>query len=83
VRYTPTNRKLHEKLEIIDPLLCRCNANNEVSIIRPNHATATRTRKSQDKWIEISQRHIEGKSLRQLAKMYDVSHEAIRQIVKR
>lgn len=37
----------------------------------------------QERWVEVAQRHSNGESLRQLAKIYGVSHEAIRQVVKR
>ncbi len=37
----------------------------------------------QDQWAEVARRNALGESLRQLAKVYSVSYEAIRQTVKR
>jgi hypothetical protein len=34
-------------------------------------------------WAEVARRHAGGESLRQLAKLYRVSHEAVRQVLKR
>ena len=37
----------------------------------------------ESQWTEIAKRNADGESLRQLSKVYEVSYEAIRQIVKR
>ncbi len=37
----------------------------------------------EEQWEEVAQRHVNGESLRLLAKSYGVSHEAVRQVVKR
>jgi len=69
--------KLHEQQEIIDP------------IVPPPHRkgqgwyTVPRTQIPTDQWAEIAQQHANGQSLRQLAKLYGVSHEAVRQALKR
>jgi Mor family transcriptional regulator len=36
-----------------------------------------------EQWVEVVERNANGESLRHLAKVYGVSHEAVRQIVKR
>ncbi len=42
-----------------------------------------RTHLPQDKWQEIAHRNASGESLRQLAEIYGVSYEAIRQVIKK
>ena len=41
------------------------------------------TRIPEKQWEEVAQRHATGESLRRLAEFYGVSHEAVRQIVRR
>jgi Mor family transcriptional regulator len=37
----------------------------------------------EDQWKEVAWRHTKGESLRQLAKVYAVSYETVRQVLKR
>ena len=42
-----------------------------------------RTRIPGDRWEEVVQRYTNGESLRLLAKLYGISHEAVRQVLKK
>jgi Mor family transcriptional regulator len=41
------------------------------------------TRIPEEQWKEVARRNVAGASLRLLAKDYDVSHEAIRQVIRK
>ena len=76
ITYDFSYLKLYERQEIIDPL--------------PSAKPRLRSRYSvpmtqipQEQWAEIARRHADGESLRVLGRAYGVSHEAIRQIIKR
>jgi Mor family transcriptional regulator len=43
----------------------------------------SRTQIPEEQWEEVAQRNAKGESLRQLAKVYGVSYEAVRQVVKK
>lgn len=69
--------KLHEQQEILDPI---------PTLYQPvpqNRYSIPRTRIPKDKWSEVTRRNAEGFRLRQLAEVYGVSYEAVRQLVKR
>ncbi len=48
----------------------------------PNRYSLSRTSVAQCYWAAIAERHSQGESLRQLAKTYGVSYEAIRRLIK-
>jgi DNA-directed RNA polymerase sigma subunit (sigma70/sigma32) len=72
--------ELHQQQEIVDPLVVRLH--------RKQHAPLGRYSKPlnqipQEQWVEVARRHADGESLRVLGRTFGVSHEAIRQIIKR
>lgn len=69
---------LHELQEIVDPL--PLPAAKKVPHGRYSVCLA---HIPEDQWVEVARRNSNGESLRQLAKAYGVSYEAVRQIVKR
>ncbi len=75
---------LHERQEILDPILFVPQSfgfkgsNNSLS-----RYSKPRTHFSQEQWQEVALRNASGESLRQLAKIYSVSYEAIRQVIKK
>jgi hypothetical protein len=76
VTYDFSDLKLHEQQEIIDPIVLPPRRKSQGRYAVPL------THIPQEKWEEVALRHTDGESLRRLAKIYGVSHEAIRQIVK-
>lgn len=75
-RFNLETQKLYEQQEIVDP----------VRIIEPNircRYFMPLTRIPQEQWPDVAQRNANGESLRQLAKCYGVSHEAVRQVLRR
>jgi hypothetical protein len=70
---------LHEQQEIHDPLISGSSHQDKPH----SHNCKALTRIPQDRWAEVAQRHASGESLRQLSKEYGVSHEAVRQILKK
>ena len=77
ITYDFSSLKLYEHQEIIDPMIPPPHSKNQ------HQNTLPRTRIPADQWVEVAQLHANGQSLRQLAKLYGVSHEAVRQVLKR
>jgi hypothetical protein len=76
VTYDFSALKLHEQQEIIDPtILPPCRTRQAWYRVPSTQIPA-------DQWAEVAQRHANGQSLRELAKLYGVSHEAVRQVLK-
>jgi DNA-directed RNA polymerase sigma subunit (sigma70/sigma32) len=75
------NLKLYERQEIVDPLYYSPACAHSLNIT--SRFGSVPTRLPVEQWEIVTKRHLEGESLRQLAKVYGVSHEAVRQIVKR
>lgn len=73
--YDFSGLRLYERQEIIDPI-------SLPQKIHSSRYSVALTRIPEGKWAEITERHVNGESLRQLARAYGVSHGAIRQIVK-
>ncbi len=70
---------LHEKQEIVDPII---PAHPAVPTQPTNRRYFTsRAQISQEYWPEIFRRKQNGESLRELAKAYNVSYEAVRQVL--
>jgi hypothetical protein len=67
---------LYERQEIVDPIRVVAHKNSQ------SRYSAALNQIPQEKWVEVAQRHVNGESLRQLGRIFHVSHEAIRQIVK-
>jgi hypothetical protein len=63
--------KFHELQEILDPLYF---------LDLPPHVHNF-NQIPREKWLEVAERKTKGESLRQLAKDYHVSHEAVRQVL--
>lgn len=85
-----TYLRLHERQEIIDPLLVYYTIMQQIKPGKQSHLNcqrsidrSTRTQIPKEMWFEVAQRHSNGESLRQLAEIYKVSHEAVRRVVKR
>jgi hypothetical protein len=79
-RYSSESLKLYEQQEIYDPLL----KNSEHQQYDPGRRYGTHlTRIPQDQSPDVAQRHASGESLRQLEKLYGVSHEAVRQVLRK
>ena len=74
--YDFSELKLHERQEIVDPLPA-------TKKLPHGRYSVSLTRIPQDQWAEIAHRHAKGESLRKLSKWYGVSHEAVRQVLKR
>ena len=71
-----SNLRLHERQEIVDPLpLTKAPHRSRYSM--------SLTQIPEEQWEEVALQHTNGESLRQLAKVYGVSHEAVRQVLKR
>jgi hypothetical protein len=88
----PSDSNLHERQEITDFLFYVMHSNATSQTLQsgsssPNSiypiSAIPQTRIPQEMWIEVAKRNANGESLRQLAGVYGVSHEAIRQIVRR
>ncbi len=77
ITYDFSDLKLHERQEIIDPIVVSLHK------ARQGRYTAALTHIPEEEWKEVARRHASGESLRRLAKHYGVSHEAVRQILKR
>jgi hypothetical protein len=77
VTYDFSDLKLYEQQEIINPLVPLPHGKSQ------RRYTLPRTQIPTDQWAEVAQRHANCQSLRQLAKLYGVSHEAVRQVIKR
>jgi hypothetical protein len=75
--YDFSDVKLHERQEIIDPILRPAHRTSQGRYLMPL------TQIPEEQWEGLARRNANGESLRQLARVYGVSHEAIRQIVKR
>lgn len=75
--------KLHEQQEIANPLLYALEAEGNAPTIALRRYHTPRTQLSQSRWVEIAQRYADGETLRQLAAVYGVSYEAVRQVIKR
>jgi hypothetical protein len=67
--------KLHELQEIVDPFY---HAQDPLE----SRCSLPATKVPREHWVELARRHAEGESLRQLAKVYGVSHEAIRHLIR-
>ena|SRR5687768_11538404 len=77
VTYDFSCLRLHEQQEIVDPILSQAYKRSQGRYSMPLIQIP------QELWEEIAIRKSNGESLRQLAKSYDVSHEAIRYVIKR
>jgi hypothetical protein len=77
ITYDFSDLKLHERQEILAPIVLPLNMNSQGRYVVP------RTQIPIDQWTEVARRHANGQSLRQLAKLYGVSYEAVRQVLKR
>ena len=77
VNYDFSSLKLHERQEIVDPILISPSKKSEGRYSSPL------TRIPKEQWEEVNRRNADGESLRRLAEAYGVSYEAIRQIVIR
>ncbi len=72
---------LHERQEISDPIFMSKSFQFKRSKRPLTRYSTPRTQIPQDKWQEIATKNASGESLRQLAQVYGVSHEAIRQVI--
>jgi hypothetical protein len=77
VTYDFSSLKLHEQQEIIDPMPLAPHPKSQ------GLYSVLRTQILESQWEEVAQRHGSGQSLRQLARCYGVSHEALRQVLRR
>jgi Mor family transcriptional regulator len=77
VTYDFSNLKLHEQQEIIDPILQSPSRKSQSRYFVPL------TQIPEEQWEDIARRNVAGESLRLLAKDYGVSHEAIRQVIRK
>jgi hypothetical protein len=77
VTYDFSNLKLHEQQEIVDPILLPPSKKPR------SRYSVSLTQIPECQWEEVAHRKASGESLRQLATMYGVSHETIRQILMR
>ena len=75
VNYDFSGLKLHERQEIVDPILPPPRKKSQ------GRYFVSLTRIPEEHWEEVARRNAGGESLRLLAKRYGVSYEAIRQIV--
>jgi DNA-directed RNA polymerase specialized sigma24 family protein len=69
--------RLHERQEIVDPILRLAHRTSQ------GRSSMPLTHIPEEQWEEVVRRNASGESLRQLAKVYGVSHETVRQLVKR
>ncbi len=75
---------LHERQEILDPILFVPQSFQLKGSKKPlSRYSKPRSHFSQEQWQEVVLRNTSGESLRQLAKIYGVSYEAIRQVIKK
>jgi hypothetical protein len=77
VNYDFSSLNLRERQEILDPILFSPRKKSQGRYSMPL------THIPEEQWEEVAQRHVNGESLRLLAKSYGVSYEAVRQVVKR
>jgi hypothetical protein len=77
VNYDFSALRLHEQQEIVDPFVL------PPLRTRQGRYSVPRTQIPEDQWEEVAQRHTGGESLRQLARCYGVSHEAVRQVLRK
>jgi hypothetical protein len=75
-RFILKTHKLYEQQEIVDPILLPPAGSQRRYSVPLTHIP-------QERWEEVAQRYACDESLRLLAKHYGVSHEAVRQILKR
>jgi hypothetical protein len=74
---------LHQQQEIDDPMLYGLETKFDAPTVTPRRFNIPWTRSQQAQSLEMTARHVSGESPRQLGKVFGVSHEAIRNIVKR
>jgi hypothetical protein len=75
ITYDFSGVNLYERQEIVDPIIPQTRRRSQ------GRYSMSLTQIPEEQWEEVAQRHAGGDSLRQLAKWYGVSHEAVRQIV--
>jgi hypothetical protein len=68
--------KLHERQEIVDPI-------PDIQLNGLGLYSMPLTQIPQGQWAQLGESHANGESLRQLAKVYDVSYETVRQAIRR
>lgn len=78
---TLATHNVYEHQEV-DPMLCD-EGQGSGSSAPPPHSAPLLTRIPKSEWDRVAHRYANGESLRQLAKVYGVSHEAVRQIIKK
>jgi hypothetical protein len=76
VTYCLSALNLYERQEIVDPLLSAKFWQQDRRSIHTTHIP-------EREWSEVAQRYDNSESLRQLARAYGVSHESIRQVIKK
>jgi hypothetical protein len=79
-RFNWETHKLYEQQEIVDPLVLHLHRKQDAPLGRYSKPL---NQIPQELWHEVVRRHAGGESLRQLAKCYGVSHEAVRQVLKK
>jgi hypothetical protein len=77
VTYDFSGLKLHEQQEIVDPILSQPCRKSQ------GRYSVPLTQIPEEEWEEVARRNANGESLRKLAVEHGVSHEAIRQIIRR
>lgn len=77
ITYDFSDLRLYEQQEISDPMLLASHR------LRQGRSSVPRTQIPERRWEEAAQRHARGESLRQLAKRFGVSHEAVRHVLIR
>ena len=81
--YENNGLNLHERQEIVDPVFVLASYWFKRSKKPLSRYSQPRAHLPQNKWQEVAHRNTSGESLRQLAKIYSVSYEAIRQVIKK